>query len=213
IWTKFYQKVNDAMPPAKLRKLLRIPLLSGLIRKKILTAMGLQDCRVALSGAAALSPDVIEWFGRLGLEILEAYGMTENMAWSHTTARGDQKIGWVGKPNEGVECRIGDGGEIQVRSPGNMQGYYREEQQTREAFADGDWLRTGDVGEIDSQGRLRITGRLKEIFKTEKGKYVAPAPIENRLVSFPGVEQACVIGLGLPQPMALLNLSDEERAR
>ena len=139
--------------------------------------------------------------------------MTENMAWSHTTRSGDQKVGWVGTPNEGVECRIADGGEIQIRSPGNMQGYYREELQSREAFADGGWLKTGDVGEIDAKGRLRITGRVKEIFKTEKGKYVAPAPIENRLVSYPGVEQACVIGPGLSQPIALLNLSPEEKVR
>ena len=213
IWTKFYQKVNDAMPPAKLRRLLKIPLLNRVIRKKILSAMGLQDCRIALSGAAALSPEVIEWFNRLGLEILEVYGMTENMAWSHTTRSGDQRVGWVGTPNEGVQCRIGDAGEIQVKSPGNMTGYYKDEAQTRETFTDDGWLKTGDVGKIDSAGRLRITGRVKEIFKTEKGKYVAPAPIENRLVSFPGIEQACVMGPGLPQPICLLNLSPEEIAR
>lgn len=213
IWTKFYQKVNDAMPPAKLRRLLRIPILNRIIRKKILAAMGLDECRIALSGAAALSPEVIEWFNKLGLEILEVYGMTENMAWSHTTRSGDQKVGWVGAPNEGVECRIAEGGEIQIRSPGNMQGYYKDEAQTREAFADGGWLKTGDVGEIDPKGRLRITGRVKEIFKSEKGKYIAPAPIENRLVSFPGIEQACVMGPGLPQPIALLNLSPEERVK
>ena len=213
IWTKFYQKVNDAMPPAKLRRLLRIPILNRIIRKKILAAMGLDECRIALSGAAALSPEVIEWFNKLGLEILEVYGMTENMAWSHTTRSGDQKVGWVGTPNEGVECRIAEGGEIQVRSPGNMQGYYKDEAQTRDAFAEGGWLKTGDVGEIDPNGRLRITGRVKEIFKSEKGKYIAPAPIENRLVSFPGIEQACVMGPGLPQPIALLNLSAEERVK
>lgn len=213
IWTKFYQKVNDAMPPAKLRRLLRIPILNRVIRKKILAAMGLDECRIALSGAAALSPEVIEWFNKLGLEILEVYGMTENMAWSHTTRSGDQKVGWVGTPNEGVECCIAEGGEIQVRSPGNMQGYYKDEAQTRETFAEGGWLKTGDVGEIDPNGRLRITGRVKEIFKSEKGKYIAPAPIENRLVSFPGIEQACVMGPGLPQPIALLNLSPEERAK
>lgn len=213
IWTKFYQKVNDAMPPAKLRRLLRIPILNRIIRKKILAAMGLDECRIALSGAAALSPEVIEWFNKLGLEILEVYGMTENMAWSHTTRSGDQRVGWVGTPNEGVECRIAEGGEIQVRSPGNMQGYYKDEAQTRDTFAEGGWLKTGDVGEIDPQGRLRITGRVKEIFKSEKGKYIAPAPIENRLVSFPGIEQACVMGPGLPQPIALLNLSPEERAK
>lgn len=139
--------------------------------------------------------------------------MTENMAWSHTTRSGDQRVGWVGLPNEGVECRIAEGGEIQIRSPGNMLGYYKEPALTDEAFAEGGWLKTGDIGQLDEQGRLRITGRVKEIFKTEKGKYVAPAPIENRLVSFHGIEQACVIGPGLPQPIALLNLSPEENAR
>lgn len=213
IWNKFYQKVNDAMPAAKLRRLLRIPILNRVIKKKILSAMGLAECRIALSGAAALSPQVIEWFNRLGFEILEVYGMTENMAWSHTTRSGDQRVGWVGLPNEGVECRIAEGGEIQIRSPGNMLGYYKEPALTDEAFAEGGWLKTGDVGQLDGQGRLRITGRVKEIFKTEKGKYVAPAPIENRLVSFHGIEQACVIGPGLPQPIALLNLSPEENAR
>jgi long-subunit acyl-CoA synthetase (AMP-forming) len=213
IWTKFYQKVNDAMPPAKLRRLLRIPILNRIIKKKILAAMGLDECRIALSGAAALSPEVIEWFNKLGLEILEVYGMTENMAWSHTTRSSDQKVGWVGTPNEGVECRISEGGEIQIRSPGNMQGYYKDEAQTRDSFAEGGWLKTGDVGEIDPNGRLRITGRVKEIFKSEKGKYIAPAPIENRLVSFPGIEQACVMGPGLPQPIALLNLSPEEMVK
>lgn len=210
IWNKFYQKASEAVPPEKLRTLLRIPLLNLIVRRKILAAMGLDACRIALSGAASLSPDVIHWFKRVGLEILEVYGMTENMAWSHATRAGDQRVGWVGKASEGVECRLGDGGEILVRSPGNMVGYYREPELTREAFAGDGWLRTGDVGEIDDQGRLRITGRVKEIFKTEKGKYVTPAPIENRLVSHPGIEQACVVGPGLPQPIALLNLSPEQ---
>ncbi|MGB1221761.1 MAG: AMP-binding protein, partial [Alcanivoracaceae bacterium] len=213
IWNKFYQKASEALPPKKLNKLLRIPILGGIVRKKILTAMGLQDCRAALSGAAALSPELIDWFNKVGLEILEVYGMTENMAWSHTTRSGDQRVGWVGTPNEGVECRLSDVGEILVKSPGNMVGYYKEPEKTDESFEDGDWLKTGDKGEIDPSGRLRITGRVKEIFKTEKGKYVAPAPIENRLVSQPGVEQACVMGPGLSQPIALLSLSVEERDR
>ncbi len=212
IWTKFYQKASDAVPPAKLKKLLRIPLLNRVIKKKVLSAMGLQDCRIALSGASALSPEVITWFKALGLEILEVYGMTENMAWSHTTREGDQQIGWVGKPNEGVEQRIAENGEILVRSVANMQGYYKDPEKTREDLTEDGWLHTGDVGEIDQQGRLRITGRVKEIFKTEKGKYVAPAPIENRIVSHPGIDQACVMGVDMPQPLALLCLSPEEEA-
>lgn len=210
IWNRFYQKASEAMPPAKLNLLLRIPLLNRVVRRKLLDAMGLDQCRVALSGAAALSPELIAWFKRIGLEVLEVYGMTENMGWSHATRSGEQCIGSVGRSSEGAECRIGEGGEIQVLSPGNMVGYYREEGLTRDAFTDDGWLRTGDVGVIDEKGRLRITGRLKEIFKTEKGKYVAPAPIENRLVSVPGVEQACVMGPGLSQPIALLNLAAEQ---
>ncbi|MCG8392311.1 MAG: AMP-binding protein [Pseudomonadales bacterium] len=211
IWSKFYQKASEAVPPKKLNKLLKIPFLNKVIKKKVLGAMGLDQCRIALSGAAALSPEIITWFKKLDLEILEVYGMTENLAWSHTTEEGDQQIGWVGTPNDGVECRIGEGGEILVRSLGNMKGYYKQPDKTAEDLTDDGWLHTGDVGEIDPKGRLRITGRVKEIFKTEKGKYVAPAPIENRLVTLPGLELACVIGEGMGQPIALLNLTPEEQ--
>lgn len=213
IWSKFYQKANDRMPPAKLKRLLSIPLVRTLVRRKVLTAMGLDKCRIALSGAAALSQPLIEWFNQLGLEILEGYGLTENLAWSHTSPEGAQRIGTVGIANDGVECRIGEAGEIQVKSPGSMLGYYKEEEKTKEAFADDVWLRTGDVGKIDEEGYLRITGRVKEIYKTEKGKYVAPAPIESLLLSQPGIEQACVMGSGLPQSIGLLDLGEDERGQ
>ena len=213
IWSKFYQKASEAVPPKKLNKLLKIPFLNKVIKKKVLGAMGLDQCRIALSGAAALSPDIITWFKKLDLEILEVYGMTENLAWSHTTEEGDQKIGWVGTPNDGVECRIGEGGEIMVRSLGNMKGYYKQPEKTAEDLTEDGWLHTGDVGEIDEKGRLRITGRVKEIFKTEKGKYVAPAPIENRLSTQPGLELSCVIGQGMGQPIALLNITPEEQEK
>ena len=213
IWSKFYQKASEAVPPEKLNTLLKIPLLNRVIKKKVLGAMGLDECRVALSGAAPLSTEIISWFNKLGLEILEVYGMTENFGWSHTTEQGDQRIGWVGTPNDGVECRTGEAGEVEVRSVGNMSGYYKQQDLTAEVLSADGWLKTGDVGEIDDRGRLRITGRIKEIFKTEKGKYVAPAPIENRLASQPGVELACVIGANMSQPIALLNLTPEEQEK
>ncbi|MBF5058450.1 long-fatty-acid-CoA ligase [Alcanivorax sp. 521-1] len=213
IWSKFYQKASEAVPPKKLNTLLKIPLLNRVIKKKVLGAMGLDECRVALSGAAPLSPEIITWFNKLDLEILEVYGMTENFGWSHSTEDGDQLIGWVGTPNDGVECRIGEAGEVEVRSAGNMSGYYKQPDLTAEVLSEDGWLKTGDVGEIDERGHLRITGRIKEIFKTEKGKYVAPAPIENRLGSQPGVELACVIGSNMAQPVALLNLTPEEQEK
>ncbi len=213
IWSKFYQKASEAVPPKKLNTLLKIPFLNKVIKKKVLGAMGLDECRIALSGAAALSPEIITWFKKLGLEILEVYGMTENLAWSHTTEVGDQMIGWVGTPNDGVECRIAENGEIMVRSLGNMKGYYKMPEKTAEDLTEDGWLHTGDKGEIDAKGRLKITGRVKEIFKTEKGKYVAPVPIENHIVTLPGLELACVIGEGMGQPVALLNLTPEEQGR
>lgn len=213
IWSKFYQKASEAVPPKKLNTLLKIPFLNKVIKKKVLGAMGLDECRIALSGAAALSPEIITWFKKLGLEILEVYGMTENLAWSHTTEVGDQMIGWVGTPNDGVECRIAENGEIMVRSLGNMKGYYKMPEKTAEDLTEDGWLHTGDKGQIDAKGRLKITGRVKEIFKTEKGKYVAPVPIENHIVTLPGLELACVIGEGMGQPIALLNLTPEEQGR
>lgn len=213
LWSKFYQKVCEKIPAERLNLLLKIPFINNVIRKKLLTALGLDQCRLALSGAAALSPELIDWYNKLGLEILEVYGMTENMAWSHTTRMGDQKIGYVGKTNPGVECRIGEHGEILVKSEGNMLGYYKEPEMSAAAFVDGVWLRTGDKGELDKEGRLRITGRLKEIFKTAKGKYVAPTPIENKLVGLRGIELVCVVGEDMGQPIALVNLTPEEKER
>ncbi|MGH8517253.1 MAG: AMP-binding protein, partial [Panacagrimonas sp.] len=140
------------------------------------------------------------------------YGMSENFAYSHANRSGSIRVGSVGQPMPGVHCRIAGNGEILVKSPCNMMGYYRDEARTREAIDADGWLHTGDRGEIDDKGRLRITGRVKELFKTSKGKYVAPAPIENRLMRHSRVEAVCVAGAGRPQPFALLMLSAEAQA-
>lgn len=211
IWSQFHQKADEQMPAEKLERLLSIPIVGLFARRRVLAAMGLDKCRIALCGAAALSPRLSNWFRALGLEILEGYGLTENLAWSHTTPEGHQRIGWVGKPNDSVQCRLGDNGEIQIKSPGSMLGYYKDPQMTREAFVDGTWLRTGDVGEMDEDGYLRITGRIDEPYKTAKGMYVCPAPIEAKLVAAAGIVQACVMGEGLPQSIALIDLSATER--
>jgi long-subunit acyl-CoA synthetase (AMP-forming) len=148
------------------------------------------------------------WYQSLGLNIAEVYGMTENCGYSHLGRPTRYKKGWIGLPNPGVECRLSEEGELLVRSNGTMMGYYKEPEKTSETITPEGFLRTGDIGEIDNEGFLRLTGRIKDIFKTSKGKYVAPAPIENLLSAHSRVEQVCVVGNNLPQPLALLQLSD-----
>jgi long-subunit acyl-CoA synthetase (AMP-forming) len=195
--------------PEKLERLLKIPFVSKIIKKKVLTGLGLEHCRLAASGSAPLSGDIISWYRDLGLEMLEGYGMSENFAYSHITLPGRSRVGYVGEPLPGVEQRISEIGEIEVKSPATMMGYYKDEEKTKETFTEDGFLLTGDKGEIDEQGRLKITGRIKEIFKTSKGKYVAPAPIENRIIGHNSVEMVCVAGSECPQPHALIQLSEE----
>jgi len=190
---------------------LRVPIVRGLVRKKILRGLGLDQVRYALCGAAPVPPELLAWYGQLGLDILELYGMTENFAVSHLGRKAQRRTGYVGAPTPGVEQRISEEGEVQVKSPGTMLGYYEAPALTRELIDADGWIHTGDRGEVDDQGRLKITGRVKELFKTSKGKYVAPAPIENALLASALVEQACVTGRGLAQPIALVVLSPGAR--
>jgi len=197
------------MPPAKLNKLLKIPIISFLIKRKLLKALGLDCVRFAGSGSAPLPADLLDWYRNLGLELLEGYGMTENFNYSHMTKPGRGVAGYVGEPQEGVEQRIADDGEIQVKGPGNMMGYFKNEEATKETITEDGWLRTGDKGALDDKGRLKITGRTKEIFKTSKGKYVSPAPIELKYISHPRIELACVGGRGQPAAHAIVLLGEE----
>ncbi len=159
-------------------------------------------------------PTLLRWYADLGLPIIEVYGMTENCGLSHATLPGVQRPGTVGLPYEGVESRIDPAsGEIQMKSPGLMLGYYKEPELTREAFTEDGWLHTGDKGQLEPDGYLKITGRVKDLFKTGKGKYVAPAPIEDRLVMHPVVEACVVTGANLGQPLGIVMLTPEAAAR
>ncbi|MBE2249124.1 MAG: AMP-binding protein [Myxococcus sp.] len=213
LWLKFQAGVLDKMPPKKLDLLLSIPIVSGVVKKKILTGLGLDAVRFAGSGSAPIPGSVIEWYRRLGLELLEGYGMTENFSYSHMTRPGKVKVGSVGEAQPGVEHRIGEGGEVLVKSPCNTTGYYKQPELTKELFTEDGFVKTGDQGEIDAEGNLKITGRVKELFKTSKGKYVAPAPIENKLLTNSDLEQAMVAGANQGQPFALAVLSLKARNR
>jgi long-chain acyl-CoA synthetase len=214
LWVKFQQGVLAKMPAQKLDRLLRLPIVNRIIRKKVLGALGLDRCEFAAGGAAPMPPDLLRWYARLGLEIIEVYGMTENCGVSHCTLPGQQRPGTVGYPYDGVQSRIDPANdEIQVKSPGMMLGYYKEPEQTRQAFTGDGWLRTGDKGVLDGEGGLRISGRVKDLFKTSKGKYVTPAPIEDKLVMHAAVEACCVTGANLGQPLGILMLNVEASQR
>lgn len=210
LWTKFYQAVNQQVPPEQQRTLFADPVQGPVVKKNILAGLGLDAAHIGFTGAAPLPPQIIAWYRDLGLDLIEVYGMTENAATSHACRRGDVRPGYVGTPLPKVECRIAEDGEVLVKSPGQMLGYYRSAEDPRQYFTADGFFRTGDRCELDEAGRLRITGRVKELFKTSKGKYVAPVPIENRLGSHPFVEAICVAGPGEPQPFALLMLAADK---
>ena len=213
LWVKFQHGVLQKLPKQKLERLMKIPVVNKLIKKKILKGLGLSKVKLAGSGSAPLSSDVLDWYRNLGLELLEGYGMSENFAYSHMNKPGRSRTGYVGEALPGVEVKISEQGEVLVKSPATMMGYYKDEEKTKEAFTEDGFLRTGDKGEIDEMGRLKLTGRIKEIFKTSKGKYIAPAPIENRLMSHDAIEMVCVSGANQTQPHALVMLGEEIRPK
>jgi long-chain acyl-CoA synthetase len=211
LWTRFQQGVLERIPAARLALLLRIPLLGRLVAGKL--RAGLVDrARILVSGAAAISTGLLEWYQRIGLTICEGYGMTEHFAYGCFNRPGQVRLGSVGRPMPGLELRLDDSGEILFRSVTLMQGYYRDPEKTAETIRDG-WLHTGDKGVLDADGYLHITGRVKDIFKTSKGKYVAPAPIEGEIAKNSWVEQVCLMGSNLDQPLALIELSPAARAQ
>ncbi len=167
--------------------------------------LGMSRIRVALSGAAPIAPDVLEYLWSLGIPVREVYGQTENTALATATPADDVRIGKVGRPLPGVEVRIADDGEVLVRSPGNFLGYLSDEVATQAAYVDG-WLRTGDLGELDADGSLAITGRTKDIVMTAAGVNISPNKLENLLKFSPFIRDAMVIGDRRPYLAALIGI-------
>ena len=211
LWTKFYLGVNEKIPLHIQKVLFKIPVLGKLVKKKLLTKLGLNHVRYAFTAAAPLPTDIILWYRNLGLELLEVYGMTENCGYSHVTRVGQFASGYVGHAQPKVECKIDENGEILVKSPGNMLGYFKNPEKTAEDMTEDGFLRTGDLGEIDAEGRLKITGRIKDIFKTSKGKYIMPVPTEQKIGNQALIESVCIGGSSQPQPVAFIMLAEDIR--
>lgn len=206
IWAKFQEKILEKLPQKKLDRLMQIPLVSTLIKRTLKKKLGLSRARWIFTGASPIAKSLLEWYNSIGIDVREVYGMTENLAYSHNNLH-EVRNGTVGKAWPDVETRVTEEGELLTRHPGMMAGYYKEPGQTAEVMTADGFLRTGDKVEVDTQGFTTITGRVKDLFKTDKGKYIAPSPIELKLAACEDVEQVCVVGMGIPQPIALVVLS------
>jgi long-subunit acyl-CoA synthetase (AMP-forming) len=210
LWVQFQSGVHKSIPPDKLSRLLSIPVVRTLVARKIRRKLGLDACRLVGCGTAPISTDTLRWYLRIGVKISEGWGMSETagLSCTNTPYRSD-RIGTIGAPVPGTEMRISDDGEILIKSPGLFSGYYKQPELTRESFTEDDYFRTGDRGEwLEDLNAFRITGRLKEQFKSAKGKYVSPASIEGKLGGNPIIDQVCVMGAGLRAPVAVVVLSE-----
>jgi long-chain acyl-CoA synthetase len=206
LYAKFQQKVFDTISRDALAKLQRVPILGKLTGKYILWKMGFAQVRFAASGSAPLPLDLLHWFRSLGFPLTEGYGTTETGI-THTAPNGESRPGYVGKTAPEVETKISASGEVLLRSPMNMLGYYKNPENTLQAFTEDGFIHTGDLGELSADGWLKITGRIKDQFKTTKGKYVSPSKIEALLSTHPAVEQCLVFGVNQAAPCGVVVLT------
>jgi len=209
LWTLFQKNIIDKVGHNKLNLLLRLPIIGKIVAGKIRAGLGLQDARILGCGSAPVSPVLLRWYEQVGMPLTEAWGMTENGAYAtlNYPFRSD-KVGTVGRPGIDCEVKTGDNQELLFKSPGLFKEYYKDPEATAAAFTDDGFFHTGDQAEIDANNYVTIIGRVKDTFKTAKGKYVTPVPLERKLVQNPLIELVCVIGSGLPYPVALVQLSE-----
>lgn len=191
---------NDETIPARISDVL--------VGKKLRTKLGLDRCRMLVTGAAPTRPEVMKFFGSFGMMIREVYGLTENLCLGVLNDYEQIVIGSCGKPFQGNEVKIADDEEILFRAPWMFTGYYKNEEASKEVLKDG-WFHTGDLGRLDGDGRLRIVGRKKELLKTSGGKYVAPVPIEDRIKAESCIAEAMVIGDARKYCVAIVSLNEE----
>ena len=209
IWTKLRQGVLKKLPQEKLDTLLKIPLVSWFIKRKIQKGLGLDRSRRNVTGAAPIAQETKDWFATIGIPISEAYAMTENGAVGHMLYAHEDRPGSVGRTLPGTECRLDpETNEVLTRSANTMIGYYKSPEKTAETIDTDGWLHTGDQGTIDDDGYLYLTGRVKDTFKTAKAKFIIPNEIEEKFAGNTDIDQLCLLGLGMPQPLLLVSLSE-----
>lgn len=199
IWEKLRQATVAGLGPERLETI------GAEAKREALRLLGFDALQTAITGGAPMPPALNRWYRAMGLEILEAYASSE-VASAVVSTREHHRDGSVGRALPNVQVRTAEDGEILIRSESSMLEYFGAPEQTRRTLRDG-WVRTGDMGRIDEEGYLFITGRLKDIYKTAKGKYVAPLPIEHKFAGNAFLEQVCLVGEGLAQPVLVVQPS------
>ena len=209
VWTKLQLGILSKFPQKRLDFLLSIPLLSSILKKLIRKGLGFSRIRQTVSGAAPIQVSLIEWFRKIGIYITNGYGMTENcVICTAVDGLNIEKTGSVGITHKGIDLKIDEEtGEILTKGPVIMSGYYKNKDMSDRTLRNG-WLHTGDKGYLDSDGYLYITGRVTDSFKTSKGKFIEPVVLEELLGDINEIEESCVVGRGIAQPLCLIQLSD-----
>lgn len=210
LWVQFQSGIHRKIAPTRLSRLLSIPIVRKVVARKVRRKLGLDACRLVGSGTAPISLETLQWYRGVGIRISEGWGMSETSGLSCTNIPYlDKRIGTIGVPISGTEMKLSNEGEILIRSPGLFSGYHKQPDLTRASFTEDGFFRTGDKGEwLDHAEAFRITGRLKEQFKSAKGKYVSPVSIEGKFAGNPMIDQVCVMGAGLRAPVAVVVPSD-----
>lgn len=210
LWSLFQKNIIDKIGHSKLNLLLSIPIVSSIMKKKIQKGLGLQDATILASGSAPISPSLIRWYQKVGMNICEAWGMTENCIYAvGNFPFNDTMVGTIGRVLPGCDVKFTEEDELLFKSPGLFDGYYKNEQATREAFTEDGFFKTGDLAKQDPRtGAVTIIGRVKDNFKTAKGKFVSPVPIEKMLAQNPHIELLCILGSGMAAPVALVQISE-----
>lgn len=206
IWEKLKDGIIKKTP--QLDAMLRMPKIADGVREKIRIALGLNNTKLIISGASAMPASTVKWFQDMGIIIQETYGMTESLAVVIIQPKNDIRIGKSGKGLEEGLLKIDpDTDEILVKNNWMFSEYYNEPELTKQSFTSDGYYKTGDTGILDKDGYLTVKGRVKDTFKTDKGLYIVPVPIENRFMANDLISQICVVGLNLPQPIGLIQLS------
>lgn len=205
IWMTLQNGILRRINQQRIDFILKIPFFRSLFKRRVRKALGLNDA-ICASGAAPLSKSLMEWWRKLGVVILEGYGLTETLAITAINPGFNPLLGSVGMSIKGVDVKLSEESELLVKSATNTIGYYKDPEATAKLYTEDGYLRTGDKAKIDENGHIYIIGRIKDTFKTDKGEFVDPVPIENLFQSNEYIAQMCLIGLNLVQPVLVVVL-------